>query len=348
MTTSARNRLILAAAAISIMALALVGCSQSGNRGAFDLPVFGERLMYISGVDGYLYAIDRDFRNNSAVDGEDHSWRQPVPNEQDAESLVAGPALFRDPENPIVLVGSEDGNLYAYDADVGGNELWTFHTGKKIWSTPVIKDGIVYFGSHDQNVYAVNIRDGTEKWRFRTGGTVAGRPLLFDGLVVIGSFDKNLYALEVETGAKSWELQGDNWFWAGAVANENTIFAPNMDGNIYAVDKQGTLLWKYDLGSPIVSRPALVTDVLVVAAKNGRQITLLDTELGTGNADRTIDSEFVTNSEIKAPLFVNGNTVYVGTQGSTIIRLDISTDRAGRADLKEAWCWDTKSNSRCE
>ena len=345
MTTKARNRLFLAAA-MSIMALTLAGCTQAGDRGAFNLPAFGERLMYVSGVDGFLYAIDRDFRNGNSE--EDLGWRQQVPNEVDFEPLVAGPVLHRDPEEPMVLVGSEDGNLYAYDAVNRGNYLWKFPTGAKIWSTPVIKDGIVYFGSHDKNVYAVNVLDGTEKWRFTTGGVVAGKPLLFDGLVVVGSFDKKLYGIEAESGAKSWELEGDNWFWAGAVADQRTIFAPNMDGNIYAVDKDGSLLWKHDLGSAIVSRPAMVTDALVVAAKNGRQITLLDTELGTSNAERMIDSEFVSNAEIKAPLFVNGNTVYVGTQGSTIIRLDISIDRAGRPNLQEAWCWDTKSNSSCE
>jgi outer membrane protein assembly factor BamB len=190
--------------------------------------------------------------------------------------------------------------------------------------------------------------DGAEEWRFTTGGVVAGKPLLFDGLVVIGSFDKNLYALEAASGVKSWEFPGGNWFWAGAVANESTIFAPNMDGNIYAVDKQGNLLWKHDLGSAIVSRPALVADALVVAAKNGRQITLLDTEPETDDADRMIDSEFVTNAEIKAPLFVSGNAVFVGTQGGTIIRLNISTDRAGRPNLNEAWCLDIGSNSSCE
>ena len=189
---------------------------------------------------------------------------------------------------------------------------------------------------------------GTEEWRFTTGGAVAGKPLLFNGLVVIGSFDKKLYGLEADSGVKSWELTGANWFWAGAVANRNTIFAPNMDGNIYAVDEEGDLLWKHDLGSPIVSRPVLVTNSLVVASKNGRQITLLDTKSGTTDANRMIDSEFVTNAEIKAPLFANGNTVYVGTQGSTIIRLDISTDRAGRPNLSEAWCLDTKSNGSCE
>lgn len=345
MRSIAGKRLFLAAA-ISILSLALVGCGQSDNQGAYKTPLFESGMVYVTGVDGYLRAIDSDSRNGNTA--EDRSWAQPVGDEFSPQPLVGGPALHPDPQVPLVLVGSEDGNLYAYDAETGGNALWTFPTGDKIWSTPSLKDGLAYFGSHDHNVYAVNLEDGTEEWRFPAGGAVAGKPLLFEDLVVVGSFDKNLYALEAQTGAKRWELQGDNWFWAGAVANTNTIFAPNMDGKIYAVDRQGELLWTYDLGSTIVSRPALVSDHLVVAAKNGRQVTLLSTDPGVADADRMLDSEFVTNAEIKAPLFVNGNTIYVGTQDSTVIRLDIFIDRAGRPNLEEAWCWDTQSNSSCQ
>ena len=345
MTTKPGNRLLLAAA-IAVLSLALTGCGRSDNQGAYELPLVAGGTVYVSGVDGYLQAIGLDFTTGDII--EDRSWTQPVGDELDLRPLVGGPALHNDPNGPLVLVGSEDGNLYAYDAEAGGNPLWTFRTGAKIWSTPVLRGGLVYFGSHDNNVYAVNLVDGTEAWRFNTGGAVAGKPLLFHDLVVVGSFDKNLYGLEAETGSVRWQLEGDNWFWAGAVANANTIFAPNMDGNIYAVDSQGELLWTHDLGSTIVSRPALVSDVLVVAAKNGRQVTLLDTDPGTAESDRMIDSEFVTNAEIKAPLFVNGNTVFVGTQDSTIIRLDIVLNRAGRPNLEEAWCWDTKADSSCQ
>ena len=354
MTTNTRNKRVLAAVVITVMALALAGCTQSGNQGAFDLPAFGERLMYISGIDGYLYAIDRDFLGPGG-DGMDHSWLQPVGEEEDLQPLVAGPALHPDPVVPIVVVGSEDGNLYGYDAEFGGDPLWTFSTGDKIWSTPVIKDGIAYFGSHDEYVYAVNVFDGTEEWRYATGGAVAGRPLLFNGMVVVGSFDKKLYALEADSGVIRWEIEGNNWFWAGPVADERTIFAPSMDGNIYAVDGNGQRLWKCDLGSAIVSRPALVSGALVVAAKNGNVISLLDTDPNILDPDptedckkRLIDSEFVTDAEIKAPLFVAGTTIFVGTQDNTVVRLDLGTRRTGREDLDETWCFNTKDDRECQ
>lgn len=342
-------------AALAVLAVGMAACapgSSGGLKGAFDNPAFGERLMYVSGIDGYLYAMDMDVLGLSPG-GQDASqlldlgWRVAVGGEPDPEPLIGGPVLVPDPDLPMVLVGSEDGNFYAFDADEGGDPLWTFATGDRIWSTPVVKDGTVYFGSHNEYVYALSAGDGTEKWRFKTGGTVAGRPLLFRDLLVIGSFDKKLYGIDAKNGTLRWSLEGGNWFWAGAVADERSIFAPNMDGNIYAVDVEGDLLWKYDLGSAIVSRPALVSGGLAVAGKKGRVINLLDTKPDTAASNRVIDSEFISDSEIKSPIFVNGKTLYVGTQGSTIVRIDVSTNRAGRLDLDEAWCLDTKENLEC-
>ena len=348
--TFAGTALIAVVAALT----ACTGGGVGGIEGAYQHPAIGDNFIYISGADGRLYALDRDFQNLSTGERDtrdigNSGWSEPVGDPLDPEALVGGPVL--DQEQNIVMVGSEDGNLYAFDATDGGDHLWSFPTGDKIWSTPVIRNGIVYFGSHDNNLYAVRYtRDaGEEEWRYPTGGAVAGRPLLFNDLVIVGSFDRKLYGLDAASGTPRWAtpIIGGNWFWAGAVADDSTIFAPNMDGNIYAVDREGRLRWQCDLGSPIVSRPAVTAGSLFVASKNGRNIFLLDT---SPNPDlsceqRIDDRQFITNSEIKAPLFVVGDSLYVGTQGSNVIRLDLD---ARKRKLEEAWCFDTKENRECQ
>ena len=351
-------RRVLAAAVLGAVTLALAACTggTSGPKGAFDHPAFGDRLVYISGVDGYLYALDQEFQGSSGEGGNDSGllnsgWSQAVGDQRDPQPLIAGPALVDDPERPVVLVGSEDGNLYAYDALAGGDPLWVFRTGDKIWSTPVVKDGIAYFGSHDESVYAVNVGDGSQKWRFPTGGAVAGKPLVFRDMIVVGSFDKKLYALDAQTGAKQWELEGNNWFWAGAAANDNTIFAPNMDGTIYAVNGRGNLLWSCDMGSAIVSRPALIGGALAVAAKDGGVVVLLETNPnpdGSSGCPRELDRDFVSDDEIKAPLFVGGDSLYLGTDGGTVIRLDLSPPSSGRLGVRKTWCFDTETFNECQ
>ncbi len=43
---------------------------------------------------------------------------------------------------------------------------WKFKT-EDVDSSPAIADGVVYFGSFDGNLYAVDIKTGQEKWKLR-------------------------------------------------------------------------------------------------------------------------------------------------------------------------------------
>ncbi|MFH0769659.1 MAG: PQQ-binding-like beta-propeller repeat protein, partial [Chloroflexota bacterium] len=53
-----------------------------------------------------------------------------------------------------VFVGSEDNHLYAVNA-ITGEEIWNISTGGKVTSSPALADGIVYIGSDDGNLYAI-------------------------------------------------------------------------------------------------------------------------------------------------------------------------------------------------
>ena len=77
------------------------------------------------------------------------------------------------------------------------NELkWAFKTEGPIRSSPAVADGVVYFGSYDGNLYAVDIKTGKEKWRFKTGGKIFSSPAVADGVVYFGSHDGKLYAVQ--------------------------------------------------------------------------------------------------------------------------------------------------------
>jgi hypothetical protein len=45
---------------------------------------------------------------------------------------------------------------------------WKFHTSGQVISSPAVINGIVYFGSTDGNLYAVDAASGTLKWKFAT------------------------------------------------------------------------------------------------------------------------------------------------------------------------------------
>jgi len=73
---------------------------------------------------------------------------------------------------------------------------WKFKTEDKVFSSPAIADGVVYFGSNDGNLYAVDIKTGQEKWKFKTESWVYSSPAIADGVVYFGSADGNLYAVK--------------------------------------------------------------------------------------------------------------------------------------------------------
>ena len=305
---------------------------QDDLNGVYNTPLVVDGLVYVSGIDGFVYALDIETGN---LTGE--GWKRPDNPFIKPEPLVAG--LAYDPTHDIILAPSEDGFLYAYTAK-NGNQFWDpFRTGAAIWSTPAVQDGVAYFGSLDHNLYAVNLDDGEEVWHQETDGVIAGKPLVFDGKVIAGSFDKTIYAYSADDGTLQWTIEGDNWFWAGAITDGNTIFAANMDGNIYAIDRNGNLLWKHNVGSAIVSTPVLVPNGLVVAAKDGN-LLLLDTRAGDLGLQRVLFNQKIGDAEITAPLFAVGDSVYVGSQDKTVRRIEFSSGQ------RNVWCVDTRSG-RC-
>src|SRR5215469_10946377 len=82
---------------------------------------------------------------------------------------------------------------------------WTFHAAGPIVSTPAVAGGVLYFGSNDHNLYALDAASGELRWKFATKGRVASSPAVGDGRVYFGSYDSNFYALDAATGAVVWK-----------------------------------------------------------------------------------------------------------------------------------------------
>jgi glucose dehydrogenase len=60
---------------------------------------------------------------------------------------------------------------------------------------------VVYVGSLDGNVYALNARTGARLWSFTTGSRVISSPAVANGVVYVGSDDNNVYAFDHTGGA---------------------------------------------------------------------------------------------------------------------------------------------------
>ena len=294
----------------------------------FGPPAIGENFVYVGsssedGERGKLVALRRDRGTSSRI--EQDEWEEIL-----MGAIVAGPVLA----DGKVLVGSEDGMLYAFGAE-SGERLWTFSTeglkrglGKerRIWSTPAVDNGVVYFGAMDGYLYAVSLNDGAELWKFKTNGAIVTTPLVVGNAVIFGSFDRILYALDTSNmGSILWTFTSDSWFWAGPVSDGETVYAANTRGQIFALslNRQDVDVpnWVHEIGITVNSTPVLTGGKLVVAAKSGI-VSLLDTTTGTAE-----EIPLLLEKNIRAPLATSGTgdsaRVYFGDEEGVVRSLDV-------------------------
>ena len=67
-----------------------------------------------------------------------------------------------------------------------GQLTWSFTTGSVVLSSPAVANGVVYVGSEDSNVYALNATTGAKVWTFATGSEVYSSPAVANGIGVRG------------------------------------------------------------------------------------------------------------------------------------------------------------------
>ena len=117
----------------------------------------------------------------------------------------ASPVLFSDTIQSqtigMVLIGSYDNNLYGLS--YSGDEKWAFPTNSNpgvrpadILSSPAVgSSGIIYFGSENHSIYAIDHEKGRIRWSYATEGPIYSSPVIDNNVLYVGSFDHYLYAI---------------------------------------------------------------------------------------------------------------------------------------------------------
>jgi outer membrane protein assembly factor BamB len=275
-----------------------------------------------SGQTGRLVAINRlsPGYNEGVPQRSKGEWTYPSGGSSSMGAIVGSPVVVDD----TLYVGSSDGNLYAIDA-VYGEKKWEFNAGDKIWTSPVIEDGVIYISNYEKKIFAVSADGGAMIWSTELPSSVASSPSVSADSIFVGTFDNRLYALDKTTGSIKWDFQGGNWFWSTPVVKDGTVYAGCLDGNIYSIDAStGKELWRFITDGQVASTPVLVDDVLVVASniidsKSGK-IYILD--VNNKGEERSV---VAVGGEVMAPLYAQGNSVYVHSSNFYIYSIDVQS-----------------------
>ena len=77
-----------------------------------------------------------------------------------------------------------------------GNKLWNYSPSNlPVASSPAVVGGVVFIGSEDDNVYALNANTGAKLWNYTTDYMVDSSPAVVDGVVYVGTDAGSVYAL---------------------------------------------------------------------------------------------------------------------------------------------------------
>jgi outer membrane protein assembly factor BamB len=93
---------------------------------------------------------------------------------------------------------------------------------------------VVYIGSEDDKVYAVNASTGAVKWSYTTGVPIGSSPAVANGVIYIGSYDDNLYALDTGSGAVLWTATTGNFVESSPAVANGFVYVGSIDSSIYA------------------------------------------------------------------------------------------------------------------
>jgi outer membrane protein assembly factor BamB len=225
-------------------------------------------------------------------------------------SLIASsPAV--DPKRRLLVVTTmEPGYVYVLSLDTG-RVRWRYYTGLAEPS-PVIRDGIAYFGATNGNVYALDLDRRKSRWVFHGGVKITSSPALVGNRLYFGDYAGRVFALNARTGREVWRGSAGTRVYGTVAVSHGRVFAPSVFSGLSALSaRSGRLLWRIPVGVYLYSSPAVFRGRVYFGTYAG---VVYSADARSG---RILWSRSAGGAVSGAVQIVNG-VVYAGSMGSRI------------------------------
>jgi|WetSurSiteA1Bulk_404760.scaffolds.fasta_scaffold05603_2 eukaryotic-like serine/threonine-protein kinase len=136
---------------------------------------------------------------------------------------------------------------------------WSFQAKDSIESSAAIASGIVFFGSMDGSLNAVDLATGKRRWRYATSGPVQeSSPCVRNGVVYIGDLNGVFHAVDALSGKVRWTFKTAAEIKSSPSVSGNRVYFGSYDQNLYCLSADtGTPIWKFTTEGPVHSTPAM-------------------------------------------------------------------------------------------
>ena len=202
------------------------------------------------------------------------------------------------------------------------------------WSGSIVHNGIIYTGTRDGRVVAINASSREEQWQWpdTTGvrSLIYATPVVHGDLVYVGTYNGQVYALTLDNGAERWVYPRTGAVGAivgtPVVVNE-TIYVSSSDSTIYALDTTyGDLKDEYEIldekgqrHEKIWTSPVVQDGTVYVSTLDG-YIYALSTETGE------LEWSFKAEAGLASAPAIYQDTVFAGSFDLYLYAIEIGSN----------------------
>ena len=208
---------------------------------------------------------------------------------------------------------------------------WKFNCTQKIYSSPILNDGIVYAGGSDSILHAIDLVSGKQKWQFRTGGEIRSAVCIHDNHLFLNGGDGTLYCLDKKSGTVSWTFKSKaecrydfaDYFNSTPVIKNNMVFFGSGDSCMYAVSAEnGKMQWSFKTNDVVHNTPAFDDEKLYFGSFDGNIYAL---HLADGRLEwkfKTVGHDYFPKGEVEGSPAVFDGMVFIGARDYNVYALD--------------------------
>lgn len=210
------------------------------------------------------------------------------------------------------------------------DSVWEERTGAGFSGTMVVTDSVIYAGSMNRKIYAIESATGKELWNKRLPGAIIGGVAHSGDTLFIGTDRPNgrIRAVHSENGKKVWEVDIPR-ISVPLVVSDDLVLAHSNNGVLYAFRTwDGEYEWESVLGTGLAGPQLGEAGVLIATTLDSVFRVSLDDGriLQRRSSPGTITSEWIADG----PYLIGGSTA------NKVVKLD-------RRDLSIVWEVETDS-----
>lgn len=174
--------------------------------------------------------------------------------------------------NSLSLASFDTDRVYFSDSE--GVYALRMSTGEKVWKkttkqnalTPIVHDGVVYFGSLNGFVYAVNAKSGEVFWERKIREVPTTALAYKNGMLYFGTELGKLHAINAKTGALNWNFDTTSRIDVDPIIVGDTLYFYSREGFVYGLNiETGELVWKYKI-SNVENSPIIINGIMYLSA----------------------------------------------------------------------------------